>query len=631
MLWYRARTMKTEVCLDLVTFMIVFAQVLISPFTKVEESFFVQATHDLLQHGTDIDQYDHLQFPGVVPRTFIGPVVLAGLASPWQLLFNTLGLHKLLMLVVVRSLLGGLTTASLSVFRRSLAWRFRNDQLSIAFALVSCCQFHLLFYASRPLANVFALCLVLIGCSYWLRGRYGGAVFLLAFATACFRCDVILLAIPLLLAALVDPAPKADTGTGTEGEGEGEGESRVLPSFWQRFHTLLLWGIVGSIFSVSLTILVDSVFWQRWLWPEGEVLWFNTALNKSSDYGVSPFHWYFLNALPRSLLVAIPLLPFGLLQHPPTLTALRLFVTSKEPSQRCNPMLLLAPSRGQFSLLWPAVVFVFLYSFLPHKELRFIFPALPFFNAVAAMGLCKLHMYRKKDILTRVCWLGAVCGLVISVVCTGVFTVASFHNYPGGYALHRFHSLQLPHHPSVLSPPSPPSASAGSSVWPSLLSGVPPAHMEHVLASDADTTVAHRPTPTLHIDNLAATTGASRFGEFTALFQYSKQEGLSPADKQGMQELRYLVSEQPTVPGFVPLGTYNSADGKDSGSGNGDGDDSGNGNGNGAGGQRDERTVIYAIDRVRFSKRTLVTIQTRPVLYLLERERQAHREEGEEA
>lgn len=61
-----------------------------APYTKVEESFNIQAVHDILVHGIPTENvnhflaehYDHVSFPGSVPRTFSGALVLAGLSRP---------------------------------------------------------------------------------------------------------------------------------------------------------------------------------------------------------------------------------------------------------------------------------------------------------------------------------------------------------------------------------------------------------------------------------------------------------------------------------------------------------------------------------------------------------------------
>ena len=64
-------------------------------------------------------------------------------------------------------------------------------------------------------------------------------------------------------------------------------------------------------------------------------------VNRSSEWGVQPTHWYFTSALPRTLLGAAPLAALG-----PLL----------EPRIR--------------SMLTVVTAYVCLYSALPHKEVR---------------------------------------------------------------------------------------------------------------------------------------------------------------------------------------------------------------------------------------------------------------------
>lgn len=82
---------------------VVAAHALLAPFTKVEESFNLQATHDLLCHGpTAVNKFDHQECPGVVPRTFLGALAVAAAAAPVALPLHAVGLSKLSGLLAVR-------------------------------------------------------------------------------------------------------------------------------------------------------------------------------------------------------------------------------------------------------------------------------------------------------------------------------------------------------------------------------------------------------------------------------------------------------------------------------------------------------------------------------------------------
>ncbi|XP_061178921.1 dol-P-Man:Man(7)GlcNAc(2)-PP-Dol alpha-1,6-mannosyltransferase-like [Saccostrea echinata] len=363
--------------------------IVVCPFTKVEESFNIQAAHDILYHGININQYDHLEFPGVVPRTFLGPLALAVTTYPAVFLCQCLKLSKFISQYLVRIALGLYVLAALSAFGNAIKFRFGPGVKRWMF-IITATQFHFMFYMSRPLPNTFALVLVLFALAAWIRQNHGQFLWISGAAIIIFRSELAVF-LGLILAA-------------------------ELFSKRLSFTDFLKHVIPAGILLLSLTVLVDSFFWRRWLWPEGEVLWFNTVENKSSQWGTEPFMWYFTSALPRALSMSFFLVPLGITLNP-----------------HLRPLLI------------PAIGYVLLYSNLPHKELRFIIYVIPIFNVVAASAVSKMLANSSKSCFKKLVALAAVCHIIGNITCTTVFLFVSHQNYPGGQAMQKLHQLEKPY------------------------------------------------------------------------------------------------------------------------------------------------------------------------------------------
>lgn len=151
--------------------LVIISYVLLTPFTKVEESFNLQAMHDHLEFASlaiDLDSYDHLEFSGVVPRSFIGSILVSIIAFPGHVLFQFMGCPKLYSQYLCRIILGLLMWLSTIQFVNVVESRFgrRSGCLLLLLHIV---QFHLPFYATRPLPNTFALILVYLAYSQWFQ------------------------------------------------------------------------------------------------------------------------------------------------------------------------------------------------------------------------------------------------------------------------------------------------------------------------------------------------------------------------------------------------------------------------------------------------------------------------------
>lgn len=410
-------------------------------------------------------QFDHIQFPGAVPRSFVPSLLLCAASYLPLLALRIAGLIRTSADVQLhlRSILALLWSCSLIFFARRIASslripfllpgagheaRVRRLMLRLLL-LISALQFHLPFWASRTTPNSLAMPGVLTALALVLpRGLAHERSHLAGVALLTALCVIVRLELLGLLAAV----------------GLYLVHSRVHgwrydtdPHPFESVAKLAGTAQASLTLSAAASALVDSHMWRAkvWLIPEIEAARFNVVEGRSAEWGVSPWHEYLTASLPKLLSFTLPLAVLGCL-----LAVLAAAWPVAQPGQSDPPA-----RRGQWKridaalaardegttpllalILLPAAQ-VGLLSLLAHKEWRFISYAVPLLNVLAALAaslfLCPASFRPTAALPRTVRRLAPFVPLGLLALTAGttlLATMASTLNYPGGEALARLHA-----------------------------------------------------------------------------------------------------------------------------------------------------------------------------------------------
>jgi alpha-1,6-mannosyltransferase len=197
--------------------------------------------------------------------------------------------------------------------------------------------------------------------------------------------------------------------------------------------------ISGTIAGLALTVPLDTYFWRQslsindYVWPELSAFLSNIFPDSSSAnpsgasaWGTSPWHWYFTSAIPRLLLNPVLLL---------------LVLASFLPS-------LLPRTASYKALIAPSLLFTSLYSLLPHKETRFIFPIVPPLTTAAAIIATWISNRQDRYFSARtLTYIILISTLLSALIAHTILLPLSSLSYPGGAALSSLHTLSTTYAP----------------------------------------------------------------------------------------------------------------------------------------------------------------------------------------
>lgn len=131
------------------------------------------------------------------------------------------------------------------------------------------------------------------------------------------------------------------------------------------------------VLALILNCTIDYYFYQELVFPIFKFVKFNFTTPLSQFYGVAPWHFHIFQSVPILLGYNILAFFYGMV----------MLQSKRSPFYKISPLQTVKLS---------IVINLIIYSCLPHKEFRFIYPLQPLFAVISTLGLLKLFEFIPK-------------------------------------------------------------------------------------------------------------------------------------------------------------------------------------------------------------------------------------------
>lgn len=169
----------------------------------------------------------------------------------------------------------------------------------------------------------------------------------------------------------------------------------------RRDYTLIgrLYAKILVVFTITMlvNVVIDFYFYNQIIFPVFKFINFNFTSILSEFYGVAPWHFHLLQSLPIMLGYSLPLFIYGLFSNDSTTK---------------NNIRFGALRQIKFVL----ILNIIFYSYLQHKEFRFIYPLQPLFCLLSALGALKLAgKVQNYRYLKEYVWIIPLMSMIVSI------------------------------------------------------------------------------------------------------------------------------------------------------------------------------------------------------------------------